>query len=347
MKKIALLLAVLLAVLTISAGCGSSEKKTLYVYNASTYIDKSVNAAFEKEFNCKVVYENFASNEEMYLKLKNGNVNYDVVFPSDYMIEKMIGENMLLELDYKNIPNMANIEPALLDKSFDPGNKYSVPYFWGTVGILYNKEMVDEEVTSWDILWNEKYAKNILMYDSQRDSLGVTLKLLGYSMNTRSVDELKQAEEKLMEQKPLVLAYVTDTVMDMMIGEEAALAVVYSGDAVYCMSENENLAYSVPMEGSNVWYDGMAIPSSAQNKELAEQYINFLCRYDNSMLNTQEVMYSTANKNLTEELRLEDWANNDAYFIPDDVVNRCEIFRDPGEFITEYANAWERVKGQK
>jgi spermidine/putrescine transport system substrate-binding protein len=336
-------LAVLFLAALLPSGC-SSDQAVLYVYNWGTYIDESVNDLFEEEYNCKVVYENYASNEEMYLKLKNGTSTYDVVFPSDYMIEKMIDEDMLLPLDYDNIPEFSNIDSSLLDLSFDPGNVYSVPYFWGTVGILYNTEMVDEDVTSWDVLWDEDYAGEILMYDSQRDSLAVALKLLGYSMNTRDQSELDAATQKLIEQKPLVLAYVTDTVIDMMIGEEAALAVVYSGDAVYCMSENENLAYVVPDEGSNIWYDNMAIPTTSQNKELAEAYINFMCRDDIALLNTEEVGYTSSNANVLETMKSEDWANNDAYFTPQDVVARCEIFEDPGDFIDAYADAWEKVK---
>lgn len=343
MKKISLFAVLLLLLSVIPSGC-ASDQAVLYVYNWGTYMDESVNEQFEKEYNCKVVYATYSSNEEMYTKLKNGNVTYDVVFPSDYMIEKMIGEDMLLPLDYDNISESANIDPSLLDKSFDPDNTYSVPYFWGTVGILYNTTMLSEPVTSWDILWDTQYKNEILMYDSQRDSLAVALKLLGYSMNTRDESQIAQAEQLLIEQKPLVLAYVTDTVIDMMIGEEAALSVVYSGDAVYCMDENPNLAYAVPDEGSNVWYDNVAIPSCTQNKELGEAYINFLCRDDIAMKNTEEVGYTSANANVLNELKTEDWANNNAYFTPQDVIDRCEIFKDPGSFVSVYADAWERVK---
>lgn len=330
---------------TVLAGCSDdSGKQTLYVYNVGTYIDKSVNEMFEEEFNCKVVYETYDSNESMYYKVVNATSNYDVIFPSDYMLEKMINEDLVLPLDFGNIPNFANIRDELKGGSFDENNTYGVPYFYGTVGILYNKEMVTEPVDSWGILWDEKYADNILMYDSQRDSLGIALKYLGYSMNTRSEEEVLQAEKALIQQKPLIVGYFTDRIMDMMIGEEGALAVVYSGDAVYCMSENENLAYAVPEEGSNVWIDCMAIPKTSKNKELAEAYINFMCRDDISMLNTQEVMYSSANKNLESDLRKEEWANNDTYFVPQDVMDRCEFFNDLGDFLPTFAQSWENVK---
>ena len=307
-------------------------------------MDTSINERFEKENNCKVVYENYTSNEEMYLKLKNGNSSYDVIFPSDYMIEKMISEDMLEEIDHANIPNIKNINEDLLNKEFDVDNKHSVPYFWGTVGIIYNKTMVKEPVDSWDILWDTQYKDQILMYDSQRDSLAVAFKKNGYSLNSTDLDELEVAKKSLVEQKPLVLAYVTDNVIDMMIGEEAALAVVYSGDANYCMNENENLEYVVPKEGSNIWFDNVAIPTTTQNKALAQKYINFLCQDDISLLNTEEVGYITPNKNLIEQLQKADWTNPSAYFPPKEVQDRCEIFRDPKDFLDNYANAWEFVR---
>jgi len=339
-------LAVVLLLSTMLFGCGdnSSDKPTLYVYNVGTYIDKSVNDMFEEEFDCNVVYETYDSNESMYLKVVNATSDYDVIFPSDYMLEKMIKEELVLPLNHENIPNMANIREELLGGSFDENNTYGVPYFYGTVGILYNTQTVKEPVDSWGILWDEKYADDILMYDSQRDSLGIALKYLGYSMNTRNKDEVLKAQAALIQQKPMIVGYFTDSVMDMMIGEEASLAVVYSGDAVYCMSENENLAYAVPKEGSNVWIDCMAIPTTSQNKELAEAYINFMCRDDISMLNTQEVMYSSANKNIESDLRAEDWANNDTYFVPQDVMDRCEFFNDLGDFLPTFAQSWENVK---
>jgi len=335
-----------LASCTKGGGGGNSDKPVLYVYNWGTFIDKSVNTIFEEEFGCTVMYETYDSNEAMYQKVKGSTSNYDVVFPSDYMVEKMVKEGMLAQIDKTKIPNFANIQTRLKGMDYDPTNTYSIPYFWGTVGILYNTTMVEEPVDSWEILWNEDYKGQIIMYDSQRDSLAVALKALGYSANTRSLEELKEAEEKLIAQKPLVMAYYTDIIVDMMIGEEAALSVVYSGDAIMAMEENEDLAYAVPMEGSNVWFDNVAILSTSKNKELAEEYINFLCRDDISMLNTEEVMYSTANKNVAEELQESDWAGNDTYFVPDNVLARCEVFLDLGEFVQEYANAWLRVKGQ-
>ncbi len=221
-KTVWILCAILLLVTSL-VGCGQSDVKKLYVYNWGTYIDNSVLRDFEKENNCKVVYENYASNEEMYYKLKSGNANYDVIFPSDYMIEKMIKEDMLLPLDKQNIPNLKNIDPKLLDIPFDPGNQYSIPYFWGTLGILYNTEKVTKPVDSWNILWDKEYAKKILM-DSQR--VGIALILQGYSLNSTNQDELNKAYELLVEQNHSCWPGVNDQVIDMMIGNEADLAVV-------------------------------------------------------------------------------------------------------------------------
>lgn len=341
-----MLLAVILLLATTLAGCSGSAQEVLYVYNVGTYIDKTVNSQFEEEFNCKVIYETYDSNESMYYKLTGSNSTYDVIFPSDYMIERLISEDMLLPLDKANIPNLANLGEEFLNRDYDPDNTYSVPYFSGTLGIVYNKKNVNPAPDSWGVLWDEAYKGEILMYDSQRDSLGVALKYLGYSMNTKNASEIAEAEALLSQQKRsgLVLAYVTDYVIDMMIGEEAALAVMYSGDAVYVMSENPDLGYVVPKEGSNIWYDAMCIPKTAQNKTLAEAYINFMCRDDICLLNTEEVMYTTANKNITEDLRATDWANNDAYFTPTETAANCEQFHDPGEFVSVYADAWERAK---
>lgn len=230
MKKtrILLLIVLVLSVGIALVGCGD-DKPTLNVYNWGDYIDPEVINDFEKEFGVKVNYDTFATNEDMYVSIAKGGTNYDVTFPSDYMIERMIAEDLLAKIDKDKIPNLQYIGERYLNLDFDPNNEYSVPYMWGTVGIIYNKKMVDDVVDSWDILWNEKYQGQILMLDSQRESIGVALKKLGYSMNTRNMDELEAAKEELIKQKPLVYAYVGDEVKELMVGEEAALAVVWSG----------------------------------------------------------------------------------------------------------------------
>jgi spermidine/putrescine transport system substrate-binding protein len=345
MKKAVLFIGAIIMMILACASCSNNtSSSTLYVYNWGTYMDTSILADFEEEYNCKVVYENYASNEEMYYKIKGGNSSYDVIFPSDYMIEKMMKEDLLLPLDYDNIPNIENIDPRLLNLDFDPNNIYSIPYFWGTLGILYNTENIEEPVDSWNILWDEQYEKKILMYDSQRDSIAIALLLEGYSINSTNQKELDEAYDLLVEQKPLVLAYVNDQVIDMMIGDEADLAVVYSGDAVYCMSENDKLNYAVPREGSNKWFDNVAIPATCKNKELAEEFINYLCRDDIALKNTVEVGYTTTNKNTLNQALEQSENNNIAYNPTNEILDRCDTFKDVGEFIQNYADIWTKVK---
>jgi spermidine/putrescine transport system substrate-binding protein len=214
----------------------------------------------------------------MYVKLKAGGGAYDLLIPSDYRINRMSGEHMLAKLDLANIPNYKYIGKQFRNLGFDPKNEYSVPYMWGTVGILYNKKLVSGKPDSWRILWEPKYKKQILMLDSQWDSIGITLKMLGYPLNSEDPRQLKAAKKALIAQKPLVLAYVVDEVKDKMISEEAALAVVWSGDAFFCMKENPDLDYVIPKEGSNYWFDSIVIPANAKNKAAAGKLINFLCR---------------------------------------------------------------------
>ena len=216
---------------------------------------------------------------------------------------------------------------------------------WGTVGILYNTTMVQEPVTSWKILWDEKYAGQILMYDSLRDSIGITLKMLGYSVNTRNEADILAAQEALIAQKPLVKAYLDDPIKENMINGSAALAVVYSGDALYCIGENEDLAYAVPEEGSNMWFDNVIIPKTSQHKEEAEKFINFLCDAEVAKKNTEYIAFSSPNK-AAVALLSEDWTSDETYNPPQDVLDRCEVFSDLGEFIKVYNDAWSHVKSQ-
>jgi spermidine/putrescine transport system substrate-binding protein len=347
MRKIKILtLIVLVASIAFSlVGCGE-EKPTLNVYNWGDYIDPEVIKQFEKEFNVKVNYDTFATNEDMYVSIAKGGTSYDVAFPSDYMIERMIAEGLLAKINKENIPNMKYIDEEFLDLDFDPNNEYSVPYMWGTVGILYNKKLVDDEVDSWDILWNEKYKGQILMLDSQRDSIGVALKKLGYSLNTRNLDELEKAKEELIKQKPLVYAYVGDEVKELMVGEEAALAVVWSGDAVAMMRENENLAYAIPKEGTNIWFDNMVIPKNAQNKELAEKFINFMNRPEIAAKNAEYIGYSTANA-AAKELLPDDMKNSNVAYPSKEEIANTEIFLDVKDALTIYDQIWLEIKSHR
>jgi len=332
-----------------SAQNRSSAADQVIVYNWGEYIDPEVLDIFEEETGITVVYEEFETNESMFPKVQAGAVSYDLVCPSDYMIQRMIENNLLAEINFDNIPNLKNIGQQYLKQSqgFDPENKYSVPYCWGTVGILYNKTLVDDPVDSWSILWNEKYADQILMQNSVRDALGIALKYLGYSLNSTDLDELEAAKELLMEQKPLVQAYVVDQVRDKMISNEAAIGVIYSGEAIYTQSENPNLEYVIPKEGSNVWIDSWVIPKNAQNKENAEAFINFLCRPDIAKMNFDYITYSTPNT-AARELIEDDAIRNSTIAFPDaNELERCETFNYLGtKFDNIYNELWREIKSK-
>jgi len=308
-------------------------------------MDPEVIRLFEDEFGVRVVYDTFESNETMYQMLRAGTTQYDVVFPSDYKIERMIGQGMLQPLDFERIPNFQYVYANLQNLPFDPENRYSVPYFWGTVGIVYDQTIVQTPVDSWAILWNEDYAGQIYMYDSQRDSLMVALKLLGYSLNTTDMAELESARDLLISQAPLVIAYVTDHVIMSMIAGNAALAVVYSGDAAFIMSENPNMNFALPKEGTNLWVDAMVIPATAQNPDLAHEFINFMHRPDIAEMNTRHVMYSTPNTAALAAVQDEEWTQNLAYNPSQEILDSIpmEMFRDPGDFLEVYDRIWSEV----
>ncbi len=319
----------------------------LIVYNWGEYIDPEVLTMFEEETGINVVYEEFETNEILYPKVSSGAIAYDVVCPSDYMIQRMIENALLSEINFENIPNIKNIGSQYLEQSkqFDPENKYSVPYCWGTVGILYNKTMVDEPVDSWSILWNPKYKDSILMQDSVRDAFGATLKYLGYSLNSTDLDELTEAKNLLIEQKPLVQAYVIDQVRDKMIGNEAALGVIYSGEAIYTQKENPNLEYVIPKEGSNIWIDSWVIPKNAEHKENAEKFINFLCRPDIALMNFEYITYSTPNDAARELIEDESIRNSEIAFPDLSQYDNLETFQYLGtEADQVYGDLWNKVK---
>ena len=313
-KGISVILAVLLAVSCLAglSGCGSSKKTTLYVYNWGQYISEGddgsldVIAAFEEAYpNIRVQYSTYDSNEIMYSKLSNGGITVDVIIPSDYMIGRMVQEGMLEELNFDNIPNYQYIDDSFKNTSYDPENKYSVPYTWGTVGIIYNTKYVDEaDVTGWELLWNEKYAGKILMFDNSRDAFGIAEYLLGYDVNTTDEAELQACSAKLAEQKPVVQQYVMDQIFDAMENEEAWIAPYYAGDYLTMVEENPDLAFYRPTaQGYNMFIDAMCIPTCCQEKEAAEAFINFLCSPEISSANMAFLGYSvpsTAAKELMD-----------------------------------------------
>ena len=351
MKK--LLCFALLPVLGLSllSGCGksSAENGEVIVYNWVEYIDPETLALFEEETGIKVVYDEYDTNETMYPKVEAGASAYDVICPSDYMIQKMIDNDLLAEINFDNIPNLKNIGQQYFEQSkeFDPENKYSVPYCFGTVGILYNKTMVSGPIDSWSVLWDEQYADNILMQDSVRDAFMVALKLNGYSMNTLDETELQAAKNSLIEQKPLVQAYVIDQVRDKMIGDEAAIGVIYSGEAIYTQRENENLEYVIPKEGTNVWIDSWVIPKNAPNKENAEKFIDFMCREDIALKNFEYITYSTPNTAAQELIEDEDIKNSKIAFPDLSQYDNLETFQYLGsEGDALYNSLWKEVKSE-
>ncbi len=307
------------------------QNVTINVYNWGEYISDGsddsldINSAFQERTGIKVQYSTFASNEELYAKLKSGGSGYDVIIPSDYMISRMIKEDMLLPLDYNNIPNFSLIMDNFKNPNYDPENRYSVPYMWGTVGIIYNTTMVDENVNSWDILWDARYLGQILMFSNSRDAFGISLMRLGYSLNTEDPAQLREACDELKKQKALVQAYVMDEIFDKMQGGEAALAPYYAGDALTMIDTNPDLAWAVPQEGTNRFVDAMCIPKGAQNKEAAELYINFMCETDVASANCEYIGYSTPQQEAYDSLD-DEIKNNPIAYPPQELLDKTESF---------------------
>ena len=349
-KKLTALIATALLTTSIFAGCSNNsagENGTINVFNWGEYIDESLIKDFENETGIKVNYSTYDTNEIMYQKIKTNPGTYDIVIPSDYMIEKMIKEDLLEKIDFNNIPNYKYIGEKFKNLPYYPTNEYSVPYTWGTVGIIYDSTVVTEPVTSWDILWNEKYKDNVYMYNSLRDSLAITLVKNGYSLNSTNADEINVAKEDLLKQLTLTNPiYVIDEVRDNMISGEKALAVVYSGDASYIMSQNPDMKYVVPNEGSNKWFDAIAIPKDAPNKAGAEAFINFLCDPENAKTNIEYIEYSTPNTGAFELLD-DEVKNNPAAYPSDAVLERCEVFTDlDPQTLKLYESAFTEILSQ-
>lgn len=350
LKKLAALILTSVVSTTFFTGCSDSnvgENGTINVFNWGEYIDESLIDKFEEETGIKVNYSTYDTNEIMYQKVKTNPGTYDIVIPSDYMVQKMIEEDLLEKIDFNNIPNYQYIGEDFKNLPYDPTNEYSVPYTWGTVGIVYDTTIVDEPVTSWDILWDSKYKDNVYMYNSLRDSLAITLVKNGYSLNSTDENEINIAKEDLLKQLSLTNPiYVIDEVRDNMISGEKALAIAYSGDASYIISQNSDMAYAIPDEGSNKWFDALAIPKGAQNKAGAEAFINFLCDPENAKTNIEYIEYSTPNS-AAFELLDEEIQNNPAAYPSDDVLSRCETFTNlDNETLKLYESAFTEVLSQ-
>ena len=323
-----------------SSASAASENRTLRVFNWGEYIsdgsDDSMNVIkeFTRRTGIQVDYQVFSTNEEMYAKIISGSADYDVLIPSDYMIGKMIQEDLLAKLDFSNIPNYKYIDDAFKNLEYDPANEYSVPYTWGTVGIIYNTTMVTEPVESWDILWDSNYAGQILMFNNPRDSYGIALKKLGYSQNTTDRGEIDEATDELKKQRLVVQAYVMDEIFPKMTAGEAALAPDYAGDAVTMIGDNPDLDFVVPKEGTNRFVDAMVVPKSSKNKDLAEQFINFMLEEDVALANIEYIGYSTPMSNVKE--LLDEEVQNSFSYPDEEVLSRCETFVNLDDETTAY-----------
>ncbi len=318
-------------------GCGSGT--VINVFNWGEYMDETLIDEFEKSTGIKVNYKTYATNEELLSKMEAGGSSYDVVFPSDYAISEMIKRDMLLPINYDNIPNYKYIDEEYKGKDYDPEDKYSVPYFWGTIGILYNKDMVSDPVDSWDILWNEKYKGQILMKKDVRDMLGAALKKLGYSMNSTNDSELAEAKALLTTQSPLVNGYYGDEIKDLIANGDAAMGLTYSGDAMDLYWEGfENIGYSVPKEGTNVWYDAMVIPKSSKHKDEAEKFINFMLDPDISFRNSEAMGYSSPNSEVIKRMQEEypEVFDLPAYWPDKEILKKSDVYIDLGDYKTVY-----------
>lgn len=317
---------------------GYSGGNTLTVYNWGDYIDPDLIAEFEEQTGVKVIYQTFDSNEAMMTKIQQGGTTFDVAVPSDYAISKMMEDNLLLPIDHSKVPNLKNIDPRFMDLSFDPGNVYSVPYFWGTVGVVYNPELVgDLTFDSWNDLWSPELRNQILLVDSAREVMGMGLNSLGYSLNDKNEDHLQEALKKLKTLTPNVKALVGDEIKMLLANEEAAVGLVWSGDASEILSENDKLDYVVPKEGSNLWFDNMVIPKTAKNLEAAHQFINFMLDPEVAERNAEYVGYSTPNREALKLLPAE--ISEDERFYPnDELTSKLEVYDNLGKKMLVHYN---------
>ncbi|KAF0822848.1 ABC transporter substrate-binding protein [Cytobacillus firmus] len=344
-KLIQALTAVLIvsfALLYIVSGLNSSQGytsgNTLTIFNWGDYIDADLVDKFEQETGIKVIYETFDSNEAMMTKIEQGGTAYDIAVPSEYAIEKMKEEDLLLPVDHSKIPNLKYIDPRFMDLPFDPENEYSIPYFWGTVGILYNTDILgDKKITSWNDLWDPELKNQILLIDGAREVMGMGLNSLHYSLNDKDKDHLIEAKEKLDRLTPNIKAIVGDEIRMLMENDEAGIGVVWSGTAQELMWEKDNLEYVVPEEGSNLWFDNMVIPKTAKNPEAAHQFMNFILDPENAAQNTEYVGYSTPNKEAQKYMD-EETISDERFYPDEEMTARLEVYENLGKRMLAYYN---------
>ncbi|MBG9979142.1 ABC transporter substrate-binding protein [Ruoffia tabacinasalis] len=329
----------------LESSLGLTDGNTIVFYNWGDYIDPELLTQFEEETGYSVIYETFDSNEAMMTKIEQGGTRYDVAVPSEYMIEQMIEADLLQEIDHSLLPNLENINPRFLDLEFDPNNRFSIPYFWGTLGIIYNTNYVDEsEVQQWNDLWNPKFRNNIMIYDGAREVLGIGLQSLGYSLNETDSTRLREATNKMKTLMPNILALVADEMKMHLGNEEAMIGVTFSGEASMAIWENPELAYVLPEEGSNLWFDNIVIPHNAQNVEGAHALIDFLLRPEVAAQNADYVGYSTPNE-AAMALMDPEVISDEAFYPSEDALDKLEVYRGLGqEKLIEYNDLFLEVK---
>ncbi len=320
----------LLGVRQLEKTSGMSGAKVLTIYNWGDYIDPSLITKFEKEYGYKVNYETFDSNEAMFTKIQQGGTNYDIAIPSEYMIQKMIKEKLVLPLDHSKIKSLNNIDPRFLNLDFDPANQYSIPYFWGTLGIVYNDKFFDaDQIQHWDDLWKPELKDSLMLIDGAREVMGLSLNSLGYSLNSKNMAQLTEAANKLNHLTPNVKAIVADEIKMYMINEEASVAVTFSGEAADMMWENEHLHYVIPPEGSNLWFDNIVMPKTVKNKEGAYDFINFMLEPENAAQNAEYIGYSTPNEK-AKALLPKNISSDEQFYPSDDTISHLEVYEDLG-----------------
>ncbi|MGO4347351.1 PotD/PotF family extracellular solute-binding protein [Paenibacillus sp. MCAF9] len=317
---------------------GYSGSNTLTIYNWGDYVDPELLDRFEEETGIKVIYQTFDSNEAMMTKIGQGGTTFDVSIPSEYAISKMKEDGLLLKLDHSKLPNLKYIDPRFMNLSFDPDNAYSIPYFWGTVGIVFNPELVgDLTFSSWNDLWDKSLRNQILLLDGAREVMGMGLNSLGYSLNDTEEAHLQEAKAKLLQMTPNVKAIVGDEIKMLLANEEAAVGLVWSGDASEIMDENDKLDYIVPEEGSNLWFDNMVIPKTAKNIEGAHQFINFMLDPEVAAQNAEYVGYSTPNE-AALALLPEEIATDERFYPDEELTERLEVYDNLGKRMLAHYN---------
>ena len=344
--KLLLLSICVIIIGTSFVGCNKNNySEEINFFNYGENIDEETIKEFEKQYGIKVNVETFDDMETMYQKVSNSGVKYDVILVSDALMPRMIKNNLVQELNKDNIPNISQMDEDYLNLDIDPGNKYSVPYMFGTVGLIYNKDVVKEDVDSWDILWDEKYKNRIFMFDTYRDTLGVALKKLGYSLNSENPKEIEEAKELLLDQRNLVdPVYGVDNGTTMIPAGESDINMIWSGEGLNLQAENPNLVYVVPKEGANFWIDSLCIPSNAKNVSGAEKFINFVSDKESALRIADEIGYTTPNKEARLE-QPEEVRNNPNAYMPKEIMDRCEIYVDlPKDVKKLYDNAWIQIK---